>query len=120
MLPSYDRQFDQLPTKTLELARLERDRQSLEKLYTVLEAKYQEALINEQSTPGNVIIMSDARPPGGPAKPNRPLLAIMGLILGFGVAFGYIFFKDYFDKTVKTPEDIEKESSKCFSMDSKI
>jgi succinoglycan biosynthesis transport protein ExoP len=111
VVASYDRQFNQLPTRTLELARLERDRQSLEKLYTVLEAKYQEALINEQSTPGNVIIMSDARPPGGPAKPNRPLLAIMGLILGFGVAFGYVFFKDYFDKTVKTPEDIEKEST---------
>ena len=111
VVASYDRQFNQLPTQTLELARLERDRQSLEKLYTVLEAKYQEALINEQSTPGNVLIMSDARPPGAPAKPNRPLLAIMGLVLGFGAAFSFIFLRDYFDKTVKTPEDIEKESA---------
>ncbi len=38
------RQFDQLPAKTLDLASLERNRMSLEKLYTVLEAKYQEAL----------------------------------------------------------------------------
>jgi len=111
VVASYDRKFDELPTKTLELARLERTRMSLEKLYTVLEAKYQEALINEQSTPGNVLIMSDARPPGGPAKPNRSLLAIMGLILGFGVAFSFVFLRDYFDKTVKTPEDIEKEST---------
>lgn len=111
VVAGYDRQFNQLPSKTLDLARLERNRMSLEKLYTVLEAKYQEALINENSTPGNVVIMSDARPPGGPAKPNRPLLAIMGLILGFGAAFTYIFLKDYFDKTVKTPEDIEKESA---------
>ncbi len=111
VVADYDRQFNQLPSKTLDLARLERNRMSLEKLYTVLEAKYQEALINENSTPGNVLIMSDARPPVGPAKPNRPLLAIMGLILGFGAAFGYIFLKDYFDKTVKTPEDIEKESA---------
>ncbi len=111
VVASYDRKFDELPSKTLEFARLERKRQSLEKLYTVLEAKYQEALINEQSTPGNVLIMSDARVPGGPSKPNRPLLAIMGLILGFGVAFTYVFLKDYFDKTVKTPEDIEKEST---------
>jgi capsular exopolysaccharide synthesis family protein len=110
VVASYDKQFNQMPQQTLELARLVRDKESLEKLYTVLEAKYQEALINEQSTPGSVIIMNDARPPGGPSKPNRPLLAIMGLILGFGVAFSYVFFKDYFDKTVKTPEDIEKES----------
>ncbi len=107
----YDRQFDELPTKTLELARLQRDKMSLEKLYTVLEAKYQEALINEQSTPGNVLIMSDARPPGRPAKPNRPLLAIMGLLLGFSIAFTFVFLRDYFDKTVKTPEDIEREST---------
>lgn len=111
VVASYDRKFNELPSKTLEFARLERKRQSLEKLYTVLEAKYQEALINEQSTPGNVLIMSDARVPGGPSKPNRPLLAIMGLILGFGIAFTYVFLKDYFDKTVKTPEDIEKEST---------
>ncbi|MCB0748248.1 MAG: polysaccharide biosynthesis tyrosine autokinase, partial [Ignavibacteriae bacterium] len=111
VVSSYDSKFDELPSKTLEFARLERTRQSLEKLYTVLEAKYQEALILEQSTPGNVLIMSDARPAGGPSKPNRPLLAIMGLILGFGVAFTYVFLKDYFDKTVKTPEDIEKEST---------
>ncbi|MBK8944294.1 MAG: polysaccharide biosynthesis tyrosine autokinase [Ignavibacteriae bacterium] len=111
VVASYDKKFNELPSKTLDFARLERKRQSLEKLYTVLEAKYQEALINEQSTPGNVLIMSDARVPGGPAKPNRPLLAIMGLILGFGVAFTYVFLKSYFDKTVKTPEDIEKEST---------
>jgi polysaccharide biosynthesis transport protein len=111
VVADYDMQFNQLPSKTLDLARLERNRMSLEKLYTVLEAKYQEALINENSTPGSVLIMSDARPPAGPAKPNRPLLAILGLILGFGAAFGYIFLKDYFDKTVKTPEDIEKESA---------
>lgn len=111
VVSSYDSQFNQLPNKTLDFARLERNRQSLENLYNVLESKFQEALINEQSTPGNVLIISDARPPGGPAKPNRPLLAIMGLILGFGIAFGFVFLRDFFDKTVKTPEDIEKESA---------
>lgn len=111
VVSSYDRQFNELPEKTLELARLERNRQSLEKLYTILDAKYQEALINEQSTPGNVVIMSDARTPGGPAKPNRPLIAILGLILGFAVAFSYVYIKDFFDKTVKTPDDIEKQSA---------
>ena len=111
VVSSYESKFNQLPSKTLEFARLERRRQSLEKIYSALEAKYQEALINEQSTPGNVLIMSDAQVPGGPSKPNRPMLAILGLIMGFGVAFTYVFLKNYFDKTVKTPEDIEKTSA---------
>ncbi len=109
IVSSYDRKFNQLPEQTLELARLQRKKMAFEKMYTILEEKYQEALINEQSTPANVVILSDARPAGTPAKPNRPLLAIMGLLLGFGIAFGYIFLKDYFDKTIKTPDDIEKE-----------
>ena len=109
IISNYDSKFNQLPAQTLELARLERKKQAFEKMYTILEEKYQEALINEQSTPGNVVILSDARPAGKPAKPNRPLLAILGLLLGFGIAFGYVFLKDYFDKTIKTPDDVEKE-----------
>ncbi|MEE9432513.1 MAG: polysaccharide biosynthesis tyrosine autokinase [Melioribacteraceae bacterium] len=111
VISQYESKFDQLPQQTLELARLQRKKLAYEKMYTILEEKYQEALINEQSQPGNVILLSDARVPGGPAKPNRPLLAILGLFLGFGAAFGYIFLKDYFDKTVKTPDDIEKENT---------
>lgn len=107
VLKSYDKKFNTLPKKTLDLARLERKRQALEKLYLVLENKYQEALINEQSTPGNVLVMSAAEPSYAPAKPNRLLISILGLVLGFGIAFGFVFFKDYFDKTVKTPDDIE-------------
>ena len=111
VIASYDSKFNQLPQQTLELARLQRKKMAYEKMFITLEEKYQEALINEQSTPGNVLILSDARTPGAPAKPNRPLLAIMGLFLGFGAAFGYIFLKDYFDKTVKTPDDIERENT---------
>lgn len=111
VISSYEGKFNELPQQTLELARLQRKKMAFEKMFVTLEEKYQEALINEQSTPGNVLILSDARAPGKPAKPNRPLLAIMGLLLGFGAAFGYIFLKDYFDKTVKTPDDIEKENT---------
>lgn len=111
VIASYEGKINELPQQTLELARLQRNKMAYEKMFITLEEKYQEALINEQSTPGNVLILSDARAPGKPAKPNRPLLAIMGLFLGFGAAFGYIFLKDYFDKTVKTPDDIERENT---------
>jgi len=33
----------------------------------------------------------------------------IGLLAGLGFAFGYVLFKDYFDDTVKTPQDIEKK-----------
>lgn len=106
----YEDRFNKLPKTSLELARFQRNRESLEKLYTLVEERYQEAVINEQSQPGNVLIIDDARVPDGPAKPNRMLIVILGLFIGLGLSFAYVFLKNYFDNSVKTPEDIQRKN----------
>jgi tyrosine-protein kinase Etk/Wzc len=110
VVKKYEEKFNKLPKTSLDLARFQRNRESLEKLYTLVEERFQEAVINEQSQPGNVLIIDDARVPDAPAKPNRVLIVIVGFILGTGLAFGYVFIKNYFDNTIKTPEDIEKKN----------
>ena len=105
----YENRFNRLPKTTLQFARFQRMRESSEKLFTLIEQKYQEAVINEQSQAGNVLIIDNARIPLKPSKPNRPLLALVGLLIGLGAAFGYVLVKDYFDDTIKSPEDIEKQ-----------
>lgn len=107
---NYRERFNKLPKTTIELASLQRNRESLEKLYTLVEEKYQEATINEQSQPGNVLIIDDARTPYSPSKPNRILIIIVGLLIGVGLAFAYVFLKNYFDNTIKTPEDLQKRN----------
>ncbi len=104
----YEQRFNTLPRTSIDLARFQRNRESTEKLYVLLEEKYQEALINEQSQPGNVLIIDNAREPKNPAKPNRLLIILVGTVLGLGLAFGYVFVRNYFDNTIKTPEDIQK------------
>jgi capsular exopolysaccharide synthesis family protein len=106
----YDVKFNQLPKSSIEFARLQRNRESLEKLYLLVEEKYQEALINEQSQPGNVLIIDSARIPQNPSKPNRMLIVIVGFIMGLGMAVVYVFVRNYFDDTVKTPEEIQKKN----------
>lgn len=106
----YDERFNRLPKTSIELARFQRSRESLEKLYTLVEEKYQEALINEQSQPGNVLIVDKARVPEKPAKPNRMLIMIIGFVLGGGLSFAFVFIKNYFDNTIKTPEDIQSKN----------
>lgn len=106
-LNGYEKRFDSLPERTIGLARYERESMAYEKLYLLLEEKYQEALINEQSTTGSVLILNYARIPKEPAKPNRKLIILIGLVLGLGLAFGYALVLNYFDKRVKSPEDIE-------------
>lgn len=110
VVKKYEEKFNKLPKTSLDLARFQRNRESLEKLYTLVEEKFQEAVINEQSQPGNVLIIDDARVSENPAKPNRVLIVIIGFILGTGLAFGYVFVKNYFDNTIKTPEDIQKRN----------
>ena len=108
IVQGYEARFMKLPKNAIELARLKRNSEALEKLYLLVEQRYQEAIINEQSQPGNVLIIDDARIPLKPAKPNRKLIVIIGLLLGAGLAAGYVFVKNYFDDTVKSPDDIEK------------
>lgn len=108
LLNLYEQKFNLLPKSSIELARLHRNRESIEKLFLLVEQKYQEALINEQSQPGNVLIVDEARIPLLPFKPNRVLIIAVGFILGLVIAFGYIFLRNFFDNTIKTPDDIQK------------
>lgn len=110
IVKSYDEKFNKLPKTSIELARFQRNRESLEKLYTIVEERYQEALINEQSQPGNAIIVDDARIPLKPSKPNRFLIILIGFIIGLGLSFSYIFVKNYFDDTIKHPDDLRKQN----------
>jgi len=107
-IKAYENKFDNLPKASIGLARIERERLSSEKLFVLLEEKYQETLLNEQAITGNVLVLSHAREPQIPSKPNRKNIIIAGLFFGLVLGIGFALLLTYFDKTVKTPEDIEK------------
>ena len=120
VINGYEEQFNRLPSSTLDLARLERRSKADEELYNVLNEKYQEAQLNEQATLGNVTLLNKAYPPINPSKPNRIMIIIIGSLLGFGFGFGFVYIKSYFDKTIKTPEDIKSKNINVLSWIPKI
>ncbi|MGB5894044.1 MAG: polysaccharide biosynthesis tyrosine autokinase, partial [Ignavibacteriaceae bacterium] len=110
IISKYERNFNRLPKASIELAQYQRKRESFQRLYLLVEKKYQEAVINELSQPENVVIIGIGRVPDKPAKPSRILIVLIGLIAGLGTAFGYVLIKDYFNDTVKSPKDIQKKN----------
>jgi capsular exopolysaccharide synthesis family protein len=91
-IESVSAQVEALPVKGLELGRLERDVERTSQLYSLLETKHQEALIQNAEKPEEVIIVRPAFEPTSPI--NRPdmtssgfLGALIGLVLGLVFAF---------------------------------
>jgi tyrosine-protein kinase Etk/Wzc len=110
IVDKYEKQFNKLPQTSIDYARLERKREADEKLFSLLEEKQQEAQINELSQPGNVIIIDKGRVPDEPSKPNRNLIILLGLVLGAGISFGFVIIKNFFNNTIKTPEDVQSRN----------
>lgn len=107
-LTQFNQKFESLPEQSLQFARLERARQSNEKVFAILDQRYQEAVINEQTTLGTVDIVDRAIMPDRPVRPNRPLNMLIGVLVALGLGFGVALLLRYLDNTIRNPDDVEK------------
>lgn len=108
VIKEYENQFNQIPAKSIEFARLQRNRLSNEKLYLLVEEKYNEASIKEKSEFGYIDIIDPAIVPGSPVSPKVNFNLLLGAILGLGLGIGFVFLREQIDVRVRTPEDLKK------------
>lgn len=80
-----------IPKKEMEIARLERDRQTSEAVYTMLRSKYEEMRISGAIQGSDIYVIDAAIVPDEPIKPrkllNTAIAGILGLFIGVGLAF---------------------------------
>lgn len=114
-LKKYEGDFAKLPSESVELAKLERESESSEKLYLILEEKYQEATINERARIANAMILDPGVDDFGPVRPRKNYIMLTGIIIGLGLGLGFAFTRNVLDKTIKTPDQIESRGMSVLS-----
>lgn len=107
IVDKYNAQLESLPEKSLRLARLIRNARVDEKIYIMLQEKFQEARISEVGQLGNVRIIDPAKEPKYPVKPKKKLNLILATLVGLGLGIGIAFVLEYMDNSVRTIEDVE-------------
>ncbi|MBI5740602.1 MAG: polysaccharide biosynthesis tyrosine autokinase [Nitrospirae bacterium] len=100
-----------LQDKVVQIQILKRDVDTNSELYYGLLQRLKEVGVSAALAESNVQVLDRARVPGSPFRPKKAVNAALAVILGlFGGAF-IAFLVEYFDRSVKTPDDIVKRSS---------
>jgi tyrosine-protein kinase Etk/Wzc len=107
IIAGYNQQLQALPQQELALARLIRDRDVNEKIYSMLLEKREELRIAEASQFGQVRAIDLAQKPLAPIKPAKTKNLALGVVLGLGLGLGLVFLLESQDTSLKSQQDIE-------------
>ena len=107
--------FEQQKEKALEMKEkaiqyniLKREADTNRELYKGLLQRMKEAGVSAGITASNIQIIDQAELPTKPHKPNKTLNLLLAAVVGLFLGVGLVFFFEYLDNTVKTPEDVEQ------------
>ncbi len=108
-LEKTEQAFNQLPATTEnsnERDRLERLVTRYQTTYNTLSKSLEDLRLAEAQTTDNIVLTTPAQPASSPIRPrvlfNTLLAALVGALLGMGVAF----LIEYLDDTIKTPDQV--------------
>jgi len=94
--------------KGAELEALRKESDSSKNLYEVLLQKLNETDIAASIRNNNVSMVERAAPPHSPVRPRKAQLALVALLAGLALGIALVLGRDWFDNTIKDPEEIER------------
>lgn len=97
-----------LNEKSVQYGILKREAETNRKIYDALVSKIKEQGVTEQIQTTNVWVVEEAVAPDDPTKPRKGLNLLLGLVLGLMGGIGLCFFIEYFDNTIKSPDDVQE------------
>ncbi len=108
ILGNYEEKIGELPELEMQLARLVRDVNTNEKIYTMLVEERERARIAEAQKSGNIRVIEPPELPIYPVRPRKKLNILIGLVVGLIVGSIVIFVMESLDTNLKTSEDVAK------------
>ncbi|HEX9970853.1 MAG TPA: GNVR domain-containing protein [bacterium] len=108
ILDDYNKKIQMLPDLELQLARLIRDLNTNEKIYTMLLEERERTRIVEAQNTGNIRIIDPPALPNSPIRPRKTMNLMVGLMIGFIIGSIMVFVFESFDTSLKTSHDVER------------
>jgi capsular exopolysaccharide synthesis family protein len=106
----YKVKLNKIPSRELELARLEREKEANKEIYLMLLEKREQAQIEEVRESGGISILELSSLPKGPNTMSKVKKSVLFLILGVLIGIGAGFVVDYVDSAVRDEFEITKIS----------
>ena len=107
VVADYEDQLSNLPSKGLSLVRLTRQMEVDRETYLLMTSKLEETRISEAGQQENVKTLDQAIAPTDPIKPKKKMNMMLGALIGLGLGIGLTFLIEYFDDSIKNPEELE-------------
>ncbi|MEO0137210.1 MAG: polysaccharide biosynthesis tyrosine autokinase [candidate division WOR-3 bacterium] len=102
--------LENIPADEINLARLERDRETAEKLYTFFSEKLEETRVQEAGVTSDIKIINPPFVSNAPVNPRRvPLTIFLAFFFAILSGSAVVLIAEYIDNTIKDPETIKEK-----------
>ncbi|HEX2439048.1 MAG TPA: GNVR domain-containing protein [Methylomirabilota bacterium] len=98
----------ELNEKEIQYLNLQRESDSNQQLYEAVLKRLKETGVTGGLETNNVSVIEEATPPRVPIRPRKTVNLVISVLVGLLVGVGTALTIEYFDTTVKTPDDVER------------
>jgi uncharacterized protein involved in exopolysaccharide biosynthesis len=98
----------ELNEKEIQYLNLQRDADSNQQLYEAVLKRLKETGVTGGLETNNVSVIEDAVAPRSPVRPRKTVNLLIAVVVGLVIGVGTALTIEYFDTTVKTPDDVER------------